>query len=63
MNSIKTMDTENKSIEQYLKSLNEQERKTLEIAKNHLGTSFNIMKSIGYITWKTNQKNNLKKGT
>jgi transcriptional regulator CtsR len=56
MNSIKTMDTENKSIEQYLKSLNEQERKTLEIAKNHLGTSFNIMKSIGYITWKTNQK-------
>lgn len=56
MNSIKTMDTENKSIEQYLKSLNEQERKTLEIAKDHLGTSFNIRKSIGYITWKTNQK-------
>ncbi len=56
MNSIKTMDTENKSIEQYLKSLNEQERKTLEIAKDHLGTSFNIRRSIGYITWKTNQK-------
>ena len=56
MNSIKTMDTENKSIEQYLKSLNEQERKTLEISKDHLGTSFNIRRSIGYITWKTNQK-------
>jgi|UniRef100_A0A6C0CYW7 transcriptional regulator CtsR len=56
MNSIKTMDTENKSIEQYLKSLNEQERKTLEIAKDHLGTSFNIRRSIGYITWKNNQK-------
>lgn len=56
MNSINTMDTENKSIEQYLKSLNEQERKTLEIAKDHLGTSFNIKRSIGYITWKTNQK-------
>jgi len=56
MNSINTMDTENKSIEQYLKSLNEQERKTLEIAKDHLGTSFNIRMSIGYITWKTNQK-------
>lgn len=56
MNSINTMDTENKSIEQYLKSLNEQERKTLEIAKDHLGTSFNIRRSIGYITWKTNQK-------
>jgi hypothetical protein len=56
MNSINTMDTETKSIEQYLKSLNEQERKTLEIAKDHLGTSFNIRRSIGYITWKTNQK-------
>ena len=56
MNSINTMDTENKSIEQYLKSLNKQERKTLEIAKDHLGTSFNIRRSIGYITWKTNQK-------
>jgi transcriptional regulator CtsR len=56
MNSINTMDTENKSIEQYLKSLNEQERKTLEIAKDHLGTSFNIKRSIGYITWKNNQK-------
>ena len=56
MNSINTMDTENKSIEQYLKSLNEQERKTLEIAKDHLGTSFNIRRSIGYITWKTNKK-------
>jgi transcriptional regulator CtsR len=56
MNSINTMDTENKSIEQYLKSLNEQERRTLEIAKDHLGTSFNIRRSIGYITWKTNQK-------
>jgi len=55
MNSIKTMDTENKSIEEYLKSLNEQERKTLEIAKDHLETSFNIIKSIGYITWKKKQ--------
>jgi len=51
------MDTEIKSIEEYLKSLNEQERKTLEIAKDHLGTSFNIKKSIGYITWKTKKNN------
>jgi transcriptional regulator CtsR len=57
MNSINTMDTEIKSIEEYLKSLNEQERKTLEIAKDHLGTSFNIKKSIGYITWKTKKNN------
>lgn len=56
MNSIKTMNTEDKSIQEYLKSLNEQERKTLEIAKDHLGTSFNIRKSIGYITWKNKQE-------
>jgi len=56
MNSIKTMNTEEKSIQEYLKSLNEQERKTLEIAKDHLGTSFNIRKSIGYITWKNKQE-------
>jgi hypothetical protein len=56
MNSIKTMNTEDKSIKEYLKSLNKQERKTLEIAKDHLGTSFNIRKSIGYITWKNKQE-------
>ena len=38
-------------------SLNAQEKKTLEIAKDHLGTSFNIKKSIGYITWKTKKEN------
>jgi transcriptional regulator CtsR len=43
------MDTE--LIEQYISSLNDQERKTLEIAKDHLGTSFNIVKSVGFINW------------
>jgi len=57
MNSIKTMNTEANSIQEYLKSLNEQERKTLEIAKEHLGSSFNINKSIGYIKWKSKQTN------
>jgi|UniRef100_A0A6C0CKS8 transcriptional regulator CtsR len=56
MDSIKTMNTHEESIKAYLKSLNEQEKKTLEIAKDHLGTSFNINKSIGYIAWKS--KNN-----
>ena len=43
------MDTE--LIEQNISSLNDQERKTLEIAKDHLGTSFNIVKSVGFINW------------
>ena len=46
---METMDT--KLIEQYILSLNDQERKTLEIAKDHLGTSFNIVKSVGFIKW------------
>ena len=49
METMKTMDT--KLIEQYILSLNDQERKTLEIAKDHLGTSFNIVKSVGFIKW------------
>jgi hypothetical protein len=61
MNSKKIMNIEEESIQQYFKSLNNLERKTLEIAKEHLGSSFNIKRSIGYITWKNKQENNLKK--
>ena len=42
----------NKDIESYLKSLNNLEKQTLDIAKSHLGTSFNVRKSIGFIKWK-----------
>ena len=38
-------------VEEYLQSLNAQEKQTLEIAKDHLGSSFNITKSIGFIKW------------
>jgi hypothetical protein len=40
----------------YLNSLTEQEKQTLEIASSHLGTSFNIKRSIGFLNWKSNQK-------
>lgn len=33
----------------YIDSLSESERKALEIAKEHLGTSFSLEKSIGFI--------------
>lgn len=42
-------------IENYIQSLDELEAKTFEIAKSHLGTSFNIKKSIGFIQWKNKQ--------
>ena len=41
--------TEN--IKKYIASLNEMELKALKIAEEHLETSFNIVKSIGYQKW------------
>jgi len=36
---------------QYLKNLGEKERIAYKIAYSHLGTSFNIIRSTGYIEW------------
>jgi len=38
-------------IKKYIASLNEMEIKALKIAEEHLETSFNIVKSIGYQKW------------
>jgi|LauGreDrversion4_1035100.scaffolds.fasta_scaffold32748_3 hypothetical protein len=40
----------------YLTQLCERERKAMEIAKNHLGTSFDVLKSNGYKEWLKNNK-------
>ena len=45
-----------KSIYDYLNQMNDFERKAYVIAFHHLGTSFNILKSTGYIGWKKAQK-------
>jgi len=37
---------------QYIESLNPKERKAYEIAKHHLGTTFHLTKSNGFIKWK-----------
>jgi hypothetical protein len=37
--------------EQYLKILSEKEYKAYEIAKDHLGSSFELEKSVGYLKW------------
>ena len=42
-------------IQQYIQSLNEQELLILNLAKQHLKTSFDIEKSIGFIEWKNKQ--------
>ena len=50
--------TTNPSIQQYLAQLDEIQKKAHDIAKQHLGTSYNIAKSNGYMDWlkQQNQK-------
>jgi hypothetical protein len=52
MNYIDNMDKEQELQEEYLKTLTEKEKKGYEIAKSHLGMSFDLEKSIGYLEWK-----------
>jgi hypothetical protein len=40
---------ENTDIEKYIKSLSEKERMAYEIAKSHLGSTFSLEKSNGYL--------------
>lgn len=39
-------------INEYLESLSEKEKKAYEIARSHLGMSFQIEKANGFIKWK-----------
>jgi len=43
------------SLNLYLETLNEKELKAYAIAKSHLGTSFQLEKSNGYLKWKNNK--------
>ena len=43
-------------VEQYLKSLSEKERQAYEIAKDHLGSSFELEKAVGFLKWLEKQK-------
>lgn len=47
-------ETLHEQIKEYVKSLNELELKAMKIARDHLETSFNIVKSIGFQKWKKN---------
>ena len=43
--------------QKYIKSLDKKELQSYNIAKSHLGSSFELSKSIGYIKWiQNNQK-------
>jgi len=47
--------TQKQAIRKYIQQLTPQEIKVLDIAKEHLGSSFNIEKSIGFMKWSENQ--------
>jgi hypothetical protein len=44
-----------KNILEYLKTMDEKKLKAYNIAFNHLGSSFNILKSNGYKDWAKNK--------
>ena len=48
--------TNSEIVEIYMDQLEPIQRKALDIAKNHLGTSFNISKSNGFVEWKKKNK-------
>lgn len=46
-----------KNIYEYLASMDNMQKTAYVIASNHLGSSFNILKSVGYLEWLQNKKN------
>jgi hypothetical protein len=56
INTLKMeMDTIQILLNEYLKTLSEKELQGYEIAKSHLGDSFDLSKSLGFIQWKNEQ--------
>ena len=49
----------NSEEKKYLESLDPKEKKAYEIAKNHLGSTFHLMKSNGFLEWKKKNSSNL----
>ena len=46
-----TEDQINELLKEYLSTLSEKEYKAYKIAESHLGTSFDLIKSNGYLKW------------
>jgi hypothetical protein len=49
---MENKENETQQQERYVQSLSEREHKAYLIAKSHLGSSFDLEKSIGYVDWK-----------
>jgi hypothetical protein len=53
---VENDENKNKKIMEYLSTKSQMEIKAMKIAKEHLKSSFNILKSNDYIQWSNNQK-------
>ena len=51
---------EDENYKLYIKSLSEKQHKAYLIAKEHLGSSFTLEKSVGYFKWLKNQEELIK---
>jgi hypothetical protein len=40
-----------KSLKEYMKTFTEKEKKAYDIASSHLGSSFSLEKSLGFLQW------------
>ena len=49
--------SDQQTMKAYLDSLSEKEKKGYEIAKSHLGMSFQLEKSLGYLQYKKSLEN------
>jgi len=56
-NVYKKSHDEQKKIHEYLANMNEMQKTAYIIAFEHLGSSFNILKSNGYVEWVQDKKN------
>jgi len=43
-------------IQEYISTLNDREKRVMEIARDHLESSFCIERSVGFIKWKHSKK-------
>ena len=50
-----------KEMKKYLKTLNETEYKAYETAKDHLGMSFQLEKSLGFLEWLKKEEEKINK--
>jgi hypothetical protein len=55
-NLEKQLQSEQELMEEYIKTFSKKELQSYEIAKNHLGTSFQLEKSNGFLKWKKQQE-------